>query len=79
MSYENFLTEFRALTVAEIDDNASYVYKSTKDPNNKGVFFRITIFQEGESPITKKIEGQSCFQWPTQNEKITFHAMHVCK
>ncbi len=36
----------------------------------------ITIFQEGESPITKKIDGQSCFQWPTKNEKITF-AIHA--
>lgn len=31
MSYDDFITEFRALTVAEIDDEASYVYKSTKD------------------------------------------------
>ena len=31
MSYDDFLSEFRALTVAEIDDDASYVYKSYKD------------------------------------------------
>lgn len=38
----------------------------------KGEEFEITIFQAGESPITKKINGQSCFQWPAKNEKITF-------
>lgn len=32
MSYEDFLAEFRSLTVAEINDDASYVYKSYKDP-----------------------------------------------
>lgn len=32
----------------------------------------ITIFKEGESPITQKINGESCFQWPSKNEKITF-------
>lgn len=31
MTYDDFTTEFRALTVAEINDNASYIYKSAKD------------------------------------------------
>ncbi len=31
------------MTVAEIDDDASYVYKSAKDPENKGVYFRVTV------------------------------------
>lgn len=44
MSYETFIKELRALTIAEINDQASYVYKSAKDPSNHGVFFRITIF-----------------------------------
>ena len=26
--YDVFLSEFRAITIAEIDDNASYVYRS---------------------------------------------------
>jgi hypothetical protein len=29
--WDNFWNEFRAITIAEIDDNASYVYKSHKD------------------------------------------------
>ena len=32
MTYDDFLLEFRALAVAEINDNASYIYKSIKDP-----------------------------------------------
>lgn len=47
MSYDDFLSEFRALTVAEIDDDASYVYKSYKDAENKGVYFTVEIFKEG--------------------------------
>lgn len=48
MSYEDFLAEFRALTVAEINDDASYVYKSYKDPERKGVYFTVDILQAGE-------------------------------
>ena len=48
MSYEDFLAEFRALTVAEINDDASYVYKSYKDPERKGAYFAVEILQAGE-------------------------------
>ena len=41
MTYDDFLSEFRALAVAEINDNASYIYKSVKDPKGKGAFFKI--------------------------------------
>jgi hypothetical protein len=34
---------FGAISVAEIDDNASYIYKSTKDRACKGVYFSIEI------------------------------------
>ena len=47
MSYDDFIAEFRALTVAEIDDDASYIYKSAKDPELKGVFFKVTVVQAG--------------------------------
>ena len=47
MPYDDFIKEFRALTVAEIDDEASYVYKSTKDKELNGVYFTIDILQEG--------------------------------
>lgn len=42
----------------------------------KDEVIEITIFQVGESPITQKIKGESCFQWPAKNEKITF-AIHA--
>ena len=41
MGYNDFIQEFRAITIAEINDNASYVYCSYKDPLKKGVYFRI--------------------------------------
>ena len=48
MTYDQFIIEFRAVTVAEIDDDASYVYKSYKDKECKGVFFGIDIVREGD-------------------------------
>jgi len=32
MPYQRFIEEFNTLTVAEINDDASYIYKSYKDP-----------------------------------------------
>ena len=48
MTYDDFLAEFRAMTIAEIDDDASYVYKSAKDPELKGVYFRVTVPKQGQ-------------------------------
>lgn len=47
MSYDDFIREFRALTVCEINDNASYVYKSAKDRNSEGAFFVVEVPQNG--------------------------------
>ena len=47
MSYDDFTTEFKILTIAEISDNASYVYESSYDPDKKGVYFSIKILNEG--------------------------------
>jgi hypothetical protein len=47
MTWDNYCKEFRALTVCEIDDNASYIYKSHKDPKNEGCYFRVTIHKSG--------------------------------
>ena len=41
--FDNFWDEFRAITIAEIDDNASYVYKSHKDSNRQGCYFTVDI------------------------------------
>ena len=35
------------LTIAEINDNASYVFKSFNDRHQKGVYFRIQILFKG--------------------------------
>lgn len=48
MTYDDFCIEFRAVTVAEIDDNASYVYKSYQDKECRGVFFGIDIVREDD-------------------------------
>ena len=47
MSYENFIKEFNVITIAEINDNASYVYESYRDPNCEGVYFTINILKKG--------------------------------
>jgi hypothetical protein len=36
------------LTIAEINDNASYVYESSYDPDKKGVYFAIKILNDGK-------------------------------
>lgn len=46
MPYDDFCAEFRSLTVAEVDDNASYIYKSVKDKQCKGVYFAVDILKE---------------------------------
>lgn len=33
MKFDDFWNEFRSITIAEINDNASYLYKSAKDKN----------------------------------------------
>lgn len=43
MSFADFLYEFRNVTIAEINDNASYVYESFVDQHSKGVFFTVEI------------------------------------
>ena len=43
MEYDDFTYEFRNLTVAEINDNASYVYDSYYDPEIKGAYFTINV------------------------------------
>ena len=60
MSYNDFIAEFRAITVAEIDDHASYVYKSYKDKECKGVFFGLDIIKEDDY----------CFQVDKTPERI---------
>jgi len=70
--FDNFWDEFRAITIAEIDDNASYVYKSHKDSNRQGCYFTVDIKAEGlySLQIDKTPERsfedkrQSAYQYP---------------
>ena len=48
MRYSEFITEFRSMTIAEINDNASYVYESCVDENCEGVYFTVVIGKPGK-------------------------------
>ena len=48
MSYDDFRNEFRSIDIAEIDDNASYIYESYRDEEKEGVYFTVKIFHEGQ-------------------------------
>jgi hypothetical protein len=43
----DFFSEYRALTIAEIIDNSSYVYETAKDPFREGVIFKVDIREKG--------------------------------
>lgn len=43
MGFEDFMHEFKNVTVAEINDNASYVYDYFVDPEAKGAYFFIEV------------------------------------
>jgi hypothetical protein len=47
MTYDDFTREFNSITVAEINDNASYVYESCIDPECKGAFFKVKVMKAG--------------------------------
>ena len=65
--WDNFWNEFRAITVAEIDDNASYVYKSHKDRNRQGCYFAIDIKAEGLYSIQVDKTPERSFEDKRQN------------
>lgn len=47
MPYELFRQYYSKVTVAEINDNASYVYKTMKDKQLGGVYFKVQILKPG--------------------------------
>ena len=47
MSWKDFLFYFRLLTIAEINDNASYMFASQNDEEGKGVYFQVEIKRKG--------------------------------
>ena len=48
MEYDDFVREFRNITIAEVNDNASYVYDSYYDPEIKGAYFTIDVLHNAE-------------------------------
>ena len=66
MSYSDFLREFRSLTIAEINDNASYVYKSIHDPQAKGVYFKVNIVAHGSYSFQVDNTPERSFTGETQ-------------
>ena len=48
MDYDAFVYEFRNITIAQINDNASYVYESFYDPEIKGAYFTVDIIKPAE-------------------------------
>lgn len=62
MTYENFCKQFKIITIAEINDNASYVYKSAKDPQKNGCFFKVQILQKGRYSFQVDSTPQRTFE-----------------
>lgn len=48
IGYNDFITEFRMITSAEVKDTASYVYLTQKSSFKKGCYFKVEILKEGE-------------------------------
>lgn len=65
--FETFWKEFRAITIAEIDDNASYVYKSHKDKQRQGCYFKIDIKADGLYSLQVDKTPERSFEDKKQN------------
>lgn len=48
MEYSTFISEFANISVAQVNDNASYVYESRLDPQSQGVYFTIIVSHAGK-------------------------------
>lgn len=47
-AYDDFIKDFRILNVAEVNDEASYVYHVQRPKKRKGCYFKVSIFKEGK-------------------------------
>lgn len=74
MTYDDFIKQFRALAVAEINDNASYVYRSFKDKRieeatsklkyiNK-VIILSKLIRHRKDPLNIQFRDNICIQNP---------------
>ena len=66
MTYDDFQKEFRTITIAEIDDDASYIYKSYYDPEMRGAYFKVKIAREGEYSFQVDQTPERIFQGEKQ-------------
>lgn len=46
-AYDDFIKDFRILNVAEVNDEASYVYCVQHPKKRKGCYFKVSIYKEG--------------------------------
>ena len=53
--------------MSEINDNASYVYKSIYDPHSKGVYFKVKIIQPGSYSFQIDNTPERSFTGEAQN------------
>ena len=56
------------MTVCEVNDDASYIYKSTKDPDNKGVYYQVKIVKEGNYSFHLDKTPERSYPDKTQDE-----------
>ena len=68
MSYDDYIKEFRAMTICEVNDDASYIYKSTKDPDNKGVYYKLKIAKAGNYSLHVDKTPERSYPDKTQDE-----------
>ena len=67
MSYLDFCREFRSVTIAEIDDDASYVYQSYFDLEAEGAYFTVEIQKPGSYSLQVDKTPERSFTGEKQN------------
>lgn len=65
--FDVFWSEFRSITIAEVNDNASYLYKSYKDQSKQGVYFKLDIKKEGTYSLQVDKTPERSFEDKLQN------------
>jgi hypothetical protein len=66
--FDTFWSEFRSITIAEIDDNASYLYKSYKDKQKEGCYFKIEIKKDGQYSLQVDKTPERSYEDKLQND-----------
>ena len=56
------------MTIAEINDNASYLYKSHKDRNKEGCYFKLDVKKEGTYSLQVDKTPERSFEDARQND-----------